>query len=561
MIAVVLVATLAFALQGPPPASQTAPTPPGTSATSTPPIRKDGVLRGRVLKADGFPLTRAQLRLSAVEPLRLNRFTTTDDDGRYEFTELVSGEYTITASHAGYITAEYGQQRLSERGERLALEAGRPVEHIDIVLARAGVIAGRIVDELGDPLQGATIRISRTRFVQGHRQLAEVPAAPQVTDDLGRYRVFGLTPGQYLVSATIGQLVLGTRSIEVPGYATTYFPGTPNPAEARFVTVGLSQELPNVDFQMARVRGATVRGHAVSSAGDPIDGGISLLPSEQLGAIAFSVGAHTRRDGSFEFRNVSPGLYVVQVQRSRPNPFTEGEFGAERIAVNGVDVPDLLVRTSSGSRIAGHVILEGGASEPDRGAIDLSTAPLDVDFAPGSGQLAHADIRNDWSFDLNGITGTRRLRLRRLPTGWGLEAIRIDGLDITDKPFTFGTTDQSLMNVDVVLTTRTTEIDAAVTDGRGRPVTDGTVIAFATDNTLWYPQSRFFKAATRATGGLFKIEGLPPGEYFVATVARTFARETAEDWQDPDLLEQLVTRATRISVASGQHASVTLKLP
>ena len=450
---------------------------------------------------------------------------------------------------------------MSERGEHVALEAGRPVEHIDIVLARAGVIAGRIVDELGDPLQGATIRISRIRFVQGHRQLAEVPVGAQMTDDLGRYRVFGLTPGQYLVSATIGQIVPGMRNIEVPGYATTYFPGTPNPAEARFVTVGLSQELPNVDFQMARVRGATVRGRAVSAAGDPIDGGISLVPSEQSGAIGFSVGARTRRDGSFEFRNVSPGVYVVQVQRSRRNSFAEGEFGAERLAVNGVDVSDLFVQTSPGSRIAGHVIVEGGASEPDRGAIELSTAPLDVDFAPGNGQLARADIHNDWSFDMNGITGTRRLRLRRAPSGWGLEAIRIDGLDVTDKPLTFGTTDQSLTNLEVVLTTRTTQIDAAVTDRRGGPVADGSVIAFATDNTLWYPQSRFFKAATRASGGLFRIEGLPPGEYFVAAVARTFARETAEDWQDPDLLEQLATHATRISIAGGQHASVALKLP
>ena len=47
----------------------------------------------------------------------------------------------------------------------------------------------------------------------------------------------------------------------------------------------------------------------------------------------------------------------------------------------------------------------------------------------------------------------------------------------------------------------------------------------------------------------------------VFDVARTFNGDTAEDWQDPELLEQLVRQSTRVSLADAQHLAVALKLP
>src|SRR5262249_24854291 len=187
--------------------------------------------------------------------------------------------------------------------------------------------------------------------------------------------------------------------------------------------------------------------------------------------------------------------------------------------------------------------------------------PMALDLPPANGQFARADIHDDWSFEMSGINGARRLRVVRAPRGWGLEAIRVHGIDVTDTPLTFGTADESLTDVEVVLTTRITQIDATVSDGNSRPVSDCNVVVFSTDNTLWYPQSRFFKLATHDATGAFRIEALPPGDYFVAAVALTFNGDTAEDWQDPELLEQLVRRSTRVSLADAQHLAVALKLP
>src|SRR5439155_1009943 len=66
--------------------------------------------------------------------------------------------------------------------------------------APTGSIAGRILDEDGEPMPGATVRVMRYQYLQGDRRL--VPVGTSQTDDKGNYRVWGLMPGDYYVTAT-----------------------------------------------------------------------------------------------------------------------------------------------------------------------------------------------------------------------------------------------------------------------------------------------------------------------------------------------------------------------
>ena len=135
----------------------------------------------------------------------------------------------------------------------------------------------------------------------------------------------------------------------------------------------------------------------------------------------------------------------------------EGEFAALSVTVNGTDVKDLVVQTSPGSTITGRVTFDGARSPSSRN-FDLSAVPADADLAPLDGNFARADIRNDWTFEMSGISGPRRLRLLRAPRGWGLKQILVNGVDVTDTPLPFGSKSQSLSDVEVVLTDRITEI-------------------------------------------------------------------------------------------------------
>src|SRR5205823_4214447 len=149
--------------------------------------------------------------------------------------------------------------------------------------------------------------------------------------DLGRFRIYGVAPGQYILSATVG----GVQTADLPGYTRSYFPGTPNAGEAQFAALALSQETSGIDFSMARARTARISGTLLNAAGEPsTTGSVRLLPSQRSTSVtSVSVGARLMAGGTFEFPNVTPGQYMIQVDRGRKNAWTEGEFGALPVSV------------------------------------------------------------------------------------------------------------------------------------------------------------------------------------------------------------------------------------
>ena len=159
-----------------------------------------GSIAGRVLGADnGRPgEARARDRERRAE-LPAARAALTDDSGVFELTELPAGRYTLTASKTGFIALSYGQRRPFQAGTPLQLRDGQQMGGIEFRLPRGSVVAGRVFDETGDPMPGVVVRLMRYQYSQGERQL--VPAGTVQTDDLGGYRVWGLNPGDYYVSA------------------------------------------------------------------------------------------------------------------------------------------------------------------------------------------------------------------------------------------------------------------------------------------------------------------------------------------------------------------------
>jgi hypothetical protein len=110
-------------------------------------------------------------------------------------------------------------------------------------MARPGVIAGRVVDENGDPVEGVILRASQCGTSTDAPPSRRHGAARTARRRPGRFRLAGLEAGEYLVSASVGQIDRWAPLVDLPGYGTTYFPGTPNPAEAQRVVVGRSQDV------------------------------------------------------------------------------------------------------------------------------------------------------------------------------------------------------------------------------------------------------------------------------------------------------------------------------
>ena len=158
------------------------------------------IIRGRVVAADsGTPVRRAQVRAQSGE-LRANRLVSTDAQGRFEFKDLPAGRWNLTASKAGYMTLRFGQKRSFEAGSPIEISEGQLMERADFSLPRGAAITGRVFDEFGDPVANARVQVLRYQMVQGQRRLNPAGGGDQ-TDDTGAYRIYGLAPGDYYVSA------------------------------------------------------------------------------------------------------------------------------------------------------------------------------------------------------------------------------------------------------------------------------------------------------------------------------------------------------------------------
>lgn len=600
VLTTLLTASVMVAAQGPPGAIQ-GQTRLDLPARDVQPTERagTGVIAGRVVSAEsGAPLRRAQVRLSSPE-LRGGRVAMTDVEGRYEFRELPAGRYSLTASKAGYVAIQFGQRRAFEPGRPLELREAQVIDRADIALPRGSAITGRVLDELGEPVADALVHALHYQYVGGRRQLVPTGRTGQ-TNDLGQFRIYGLPPGEYYVSASAREaLVLGLEAATVgvqglrserASYAPTYYPGTPNVAEAQRLSIAVGQEASGVDFALLPVRTVRVSGVALNSAGRPLAGAMVVLvprDSENLGLRALlSGGGRVGPDGTFLLTNVVPGEYLLQVRSGAPlvtvsagagGTFVtatavtspppgsasgaealggrEPEFATLPITVTSQDLTGLTLVTHRGGRLSGRVVFEDGPA-PDRARWStLRVAAQAADFEVKIGSAMPAAVQDDGTFELRGLAGRVLVRPIALPSGWSLKAVEYDSQDITDAPLEFKGTEEA-SGVRVVLSALSTLVAGSVTDDRGQPVKEFTAVVFAEDRERWGPLSRFIAVGRPDQDGRYQVTGLPPGDYLAVAVEYVQQGE----WMDSAFLERVRSRAVAFRLAPGETKVLDLRL-
>ena len=160
------------------------------------------------------------------------------------------------------------------------------------------------------------------------------------------------------------------------------------------------------------------------------------------------------------------------------------------------------------------------------------------------------------TFEIAGLNGLRRFQLTQAPDGWTMKKVLVNGGDATDLPILFGTREQSLRDVEVVLTKQVTALAAAVTNGADRG-SDFRVLAFSADRSLRYPGSRFVALGVPDRNATATLRGLPPGDYYVTALSRGMVDE-GETLDDQDFLESLVAGATKVTLSEGERRSVSV---
>src|SRR5258707_15805323 len=107
------------------------------------------------------PLTKARVRLQSMEDRTHAISTITNTGGRFELKGIDPGRYRLTVSRVGFVTQEYGQRKTDDPGAVLALGPGRGLKDLLFRVVLSGVVAGRVLDEDGEPLPSVNATAAR----------------------------------------------------------------------------------------------------------------------------------------------------------------------------------------------------------------------------------------------------------------------------------------------------------------------------------------------------------------------------------------------------------------
>jgi hypothetical protein len=507
---------------------------------------------------------------------------------------LPPGDYGVLASKRGFITPGPGQNQNAVEGRNangelvfvgrrasqariIPVSRGQDVDAVDLTLGREASIEGTIVDEFGEPMQDVVINALELRAMGGRmRALRASLLGNRRTDDRGRYRLFGLQPGVYVVQAVAGDVLSATH-----GYVPLFYPGTPAIDSATPTKLDIDAAAAGIDLTLLTQPTRRVRGTLFDPAGNPIgvrDGlfdragmsttvMVALATSSQPGGIQTEpVRTASNADGTFAFNNIAPGNYIVQAAVNGPavpaaNVPTSQQFAEALVTIAGDDPPPIELRLSRGATLIGRVVYEGIAeSFPPYAGIQMTVVPAadrDPLLAASTNGFA---LLSDNTFEYRGVFGRTFLSVRPRGANWYVKSITYRGQDLADSAFDFGVT-ETFRDVEIVISGAGAMVTGRVTDDRALPIRDYTVAFIPTDRSKWTIRSRWLKIGrAMQQDGAFRVTGIVPGDYWVVAVDRLEDSEVAGDLQNPEVLEALASRAQRITLGGGQSQILTLRL-
>jgi Carboxypeptidase regulatory-like domain len=571
----------------PMPGPQVAPPRDGPAATAQ---TGTGRIRGRVVAAEtGSPLRRAQVVMVGAPSAGQNgqqvsrQVASTDADGRYEFSNLPAARYTLTVTRSGFVSLQFGQQRPFEPGKPLSLAEGEVAEKIDFALPRGGVIAGRVTDETGEPVPGVRMQAQRYQYMPGgQRRLVGANTGPMpmnpMTDDLGQFRVYGLMPGAYILSAAPGMNGLtmfataggatvtssSTSSEANDGFAPTYFPGTANVEDAQAITVGLGQEV-SAYLTLVSARMGRISGVVRNSQGQPVTNRTSVSLRTASGTGFSTMGfSQSNADGTFSLANVPPGEHVIDV-RPMPGPprataspdQSEDEFASIPVTIGNQDVTGLVITTGPGATISGRLVFDGTSQKPTAPQLRVGVTPADISnpmammsmgFTPDNGL-----VDENGAFRLRSVNGS--VFFRTGAQGWNLKSVTLNGEDITDTPFD-AKPSSNVAGLEITLTDRQTSLSGIVKNAQGDATKDFVVAIFPAEPKIGAAATRFTRTIRPDQEGRYQLRGLPPGDYVAAAVE---SLEQGGEW-DPAFQQQMKPRAKTFRLNEGQVLTLDLQL-
>jgi len=512
-----------------------------------------GTIDGKVVNESGQPLAGAMVFVRTVNP-GISRSTITDLEGNFRVNGLETGLYLVIANSPAYTNVV---------GDPDAPKYYRLGDSARVEMVRGGAITGTVTSAIGEPLIGARVRAIMVRDVKG--QPARLPGnIEQPTDDRGIYRIYGLAPGTYIVSAGGSSFLTSLNAFETD--IPTFAPSSTRDTAAE-VSVRSGEDV-LVDI---RYRGEP--GHSISGSVKVLGtSNVSIALRRPGSTIPIATTLQVPGSRGFILNGLADGDYYLMAQETIVNqtitPFqlTLAFSEPKKVTVKGADVTGVELVTKPLGSISGKILLEPTKIPECQGKRPPAMAETLVRFRRPEKEIEQDEAQALRSFagsaspDVNGAFALRNLQMgsyqfepRFYARYWYLQSITMNSAG--PKPgrvdaaanWTVLKSGEHLSNLTITLAEGAASVHGKVpaTDAASPPA----VVVYLIPNEREKVDDvlRYFVTDVDADG-IFTFNNLPPGKYLAltqstvepqiatvaklrqpdATAARTKLRRTAE---------------------------------
>jgi len=501
----------------------------GLPAQPGPIPKSDCAADGSVVNAmTGEPVPRARVMSIASQAS-----VAADNTGHWSLTNIMCGRLQITVSRPGFLNGGVRQA--------VTISSDSPAHDVKIQLTPQSVVAGKVVDESGDPVMNAQITVMASRVVEGRRTFQMSSAAQ--TNDLGEFRIPSLAAGKFIFCArgpgapqgSFNGMVMGNPNDSMANGETCY-PGPVEGGAASAMDLPAGRETP-IDFTVRQVPAVHVRG---SVTGMPKNQGAAVT-LQQRGPNRGAVNARPANitpDGHFDVRGVTPGSYMLATDYWEAGSRLTARVPVE---VGSSDVDGIAVHLEPGLSINGTVRVESatGKTLPNQTwALNLRSSDQNI----GGGQLK-------WGKDLTTFTiadttpGSYRLEGVPPPPFYIKSAI-MGGRDMTREELPVA----QAAELEIVLSDDSGAVEGTVQDTDGQPPARATVMVMQ--------EGRSPRSMPVGADGHFRVANLAPGDY------KVYAWDdiTQVAYAEPEWMRRQGDKGQSVTVSAVQTAQVKLDL-
>jgi protocatechuate 3,4-dioxygenase beta subunit len=466
----------------------------------------------------------------------------TDANGHFRIDDVAPGEYSISANRQGFFLQPNGAPGAPM--PRMKVTTGEQVTNVVVKLAPTGVIAGRVLDQDGEPIRGGRVVAMQYFNIAGKPQLRSVSQVQ--SNGKGEYRLFGLWPGTYRLqvsSRTTRALWMDAPDVRGPrapmGYATTFFPSAADVAGAVPVELRAGAELHGFDITV-RAAEAAHKVRAKYAGANNVAYQFHLFPADVL---ITSYGQTTTSNGEMiEFLGVAPGSYVLRATRTENGTST---YAWQTVEVRDDDVDAGTLAFSPPAEIKGTVRIEGKPAAPVQ-ALKLTLQPTGH-FVAG---VPSPEVKPDGSFVLNQVVPDIYQIALTGADGLYVKSIRLGDEELPDRRL--DATRGAAGPLTVVLGSDVGQIEGSVVLADGNPAARVRVTLFPDGASSG--RSELFKVVFTDDQGKFHFDKVAPAEY------RLFAWQDVQPGgpQDPELRKKFEKQSVTLKLASNGHETVPL---